>query len=222
MRISLLLFLLLAAAGALPAQLTFTPDTIRVDDVHPGDFEQVGYATVYNAGADTVTIRWIREIVQLTEGWQTAVCDRNFCHDPVVESEEVVVPAGDSTNMDVHVYPQGVKGTAAVRVSVVDLENPEDTLRAVYLFSGALVDVNEVPSIIVGLFPNPATEWFTVEAHPAAARIEVLTLEGKQVAAWPYAVGEAYPLVGLPAATYLVQVRDREGRPVGRQLLQKR
>lgn len=218
----LLLCFLLFTAGTLAAQLTADRQVIIVENVLPTDFEKVGKANVVNTGPDTVTIRWVREVVFLTPEWATAICDRNFCWDPLVDSMEVVLGPGDTTNMDVHAYPMNAEGEGEVIVTVTDLSDPANRLELEYYF-------NRPPSGLTGLvlapvrvFPNPASGYFLFEAPEGYrnGRLLLFTADGRLLRYWQQQErSHRYDLSGLQGGSCLLIFENTDRQIVGRQWL---
>jgi len=69
---------------------------------------------VRNTSTEEITLTWIRSVDHITDSWQTAVCDRNQCYLPWVSTQTVDIPASDSSNMDVHLYPDRIAGDSAI------------------------------------------------------------------------------------------------------------
>lgn len=216
------LYLLLGMLLFLPAaraQLVYTPKTIVVEEVKPTDFEGIGKAKIYNNGNDTVTVRWTRDIVFLTPGWNAAGCDRNFCYEPTINSATVLIPSRDSTILNVYVYPNGRPGEAEIRMKVVPINRngaaQGDTLRATYYFNRS-VSATPAPALApLHIAPNPVLEQLRISPVEGAQSLLIFGSGGQLIRRLPFTDAPIY--VGdLPPATYYIELRGREQQPLAR------
>lgn len=213
------LLFLLCVLPAARGQLVYTPQTIVVDNVKPGDFEGIGRAMLYNTGNDTVTVRWTREIVFLSPGWNTAGCDRNFCYEPTISSATVLLPRRDSTILNVYVYPNGRAGEAEIRMKVVPINRSGtaigDTLRATYYFNRSVSGTRELALPALPIAPNPVGEEVQINPPADAQTLLIYGANGQLLRQLPLTSAPIY--VGdLPPAIYYLEVRDRQRQPLAR------
>lgn len=116
------------------AQLLLTgPDTLRASGA-VSQFEIVGYGGITNRGSAPVTVRWKRIGSQLPSNWTSAVCDFNGCYLPTTDSAELVLPANDTSNLDVHFYINNQNGLGYQTIRLTLLGNGQ-TLTVTYIAS---------------------------------------------------------------------------------------
>jgi hypothetical protein len=184
--------------------------------------EIIGYAHLKNEGTESVTIKWVREEVSLPQEWESLVCDLNSCYEPPVYSniaanlglnEPVTLAPGESTNLDVHVVPKGIAGTAEVRLDVSLVNDPDNVvISGTYTFEASLVssskDINRVK---LNVFPNPATDYVEVQGAQNISRLVIYNVLGRQMRAFNVAPGSRYYVGDLPSGLYLASLVNRKG-----------
>jgi hypothetical protein len=80
---------------------------------------------------------------------------------------------------------------------------------------------NSKPDLSV--FPNPATEYISVQdKNDAVGFVSVFNLVGKKVKEFEFVKGEQYPVGDLPKGMYLVQILGRSKNTLTTQKLEKR
>ena len=77
-----------------------------------------------NNSKDTLIVKWSRKIENITQGWSSAVCDKNFCYIPTIDTMKLVLAPGEISNMDIHVYPMGISGSAKVTLRFSSTQIP--------------------------------------------------------------------------------------------------
>lgn len=223
MKKAILFLLSLALTAGLPAQdLVIEPNPTVVMGVTADQFEGVGYATITNQTEDTLTLVWERNVLDITDGWASAICDRNLCHFPSVGSEVFEAPPNEALRLDVHVYPQGVAGSAVVEVKVYDQNDESTATTGLYYFNTEPSSTTtEVARDRFRVYPNPTPGLFSVSGGQLAERIEVYSLTGKRVASFASVLDNQYDIRRLPRGSYLVQLVGENGRIVATKLIQK-
>lgn len=82
----------------------------------------------YNLENKTISIRWQRYDVMLPTDWQVATCDNSQCWVPQVTEQTMSIPANDSFDMKLVVYPNGAVGVGTAKIRFYD---PTDSTRTV-------------------------------------------------------------------------------------------
>jgi hypothetical protein len=172
-----------------------------------------------------VTVRWKRKVEDITVGWQSAICDINACYSVETDSTPseflLTLAAGDSSMLDVHIRPGGLEGTAKIKVTVVDVSNPQNTVTGEYLFNqvSAAVDV-KVEGIRI--FPNPAIDYFELSNYDRVDQVVVYNLVGQEIRRFNAFPGAKFDLSSLQRDIYLVRVMDRRQKVIKTFRLTKR
>jgi hypothetical protein len=163
-------------------QTSIEPTQVQVDDFDPNNFEAVAYSFVNNNGNVAVDYTWTRNTIDITSGWTSAVCDINQCYLDFVSSQDFTLESGSTGNLDVHLYPGGIEGSALIEVVIEDNDNEENVVTGVYLFSTSLLSTtSEKITNALKIYPNPVISEFFIEGSEDVQRIEIYNIAGKLV-----------------------------------------
>ena len=220
-KIILTTFFSFLVAILLIAQTTIEPNPSSAM-VDPADLDAVAHSTIKNTGDKEETYVWTRTIIEITEGWETAVCDKNLCYIPTVETEMFTLGAGEEDILDVHVYPYGTAGQAQVELVLTKAGTTEELAKGIYLFNmDSTTGTLETQRTDLLLYPNPATESFQIRSTINVARLEVYNAIGKRVDSFTYQDGRSYGISNYPRGFYFVKVLNRQQETVSVKRLQK-
>ncbi len=226
---ALLIITLLFPALLVKAQqpvVTISPSTVTVDDVidlNDAFFEIVGYSTITNVSNAPVTLRWQRVTPSnMPLGWESLVCDNTSCYPPFVSSNimtefdlnaPVVLAPGATSNLDVHLRPNQLPGSATFRVQVTAVGDTTVLATGTYNFTAMLTSNSHYASRAqdVKVFPNPVTDYFQVSGGAKITKVVVQNALGRQVRTFDAFDGRRYSLSGLPDGMYLVSMYDGRG-----------
>ena len=180
-----------------------------------GGFEAPAEALIYNLTDSTLHLRWHRVAVGVPPGMETAVADCNLSYPPFVSTRPFDLLPGDTCPLNVYFLGEDLLDQSAeVRLQVVDLAHPADTVTGIYRLNPTSA-ADEAPGATRAvLFPNPAGDYFYIAHAEAAATIRVLTPEGREAARFQAAPGRRYPLSRQPAGIYVVALEDETGRVI--------
>lgn len=167
------------------AQTTIEPPTVYLNDIAATDGDVAAYSFVLNQTGDSTGYIWERNIIEITEGWLTAVCDVVTCHFPTVESSTFGLKADSLGTLDVHVYtnfvdPNGVDGAAIVEVTVTNLSDEDDVAVGTYYFNQALSTPERITNALK-IYPNPVVSEFFIEGADDVQRVEIYDISGRLV-----------------------------------------
>jgi hypothetical protein len=207
---TLLLLVSIASFGAAQSvfQLNPTPasntGTIDQPDV-PVD------AHITNMTANTIHMKWERNVINLTPGCETAVCDPNICWARHVNTKNFDMDPNEVGQMLVHFYNNGAACEGIVHLRISNLDNPADTVIGIYLFNQAS-STKDLPAANVKLFPNPVVDFFTLENAADVATVRVFALNGAEVATFNTNEHQVFSLIGQPAGNYVLALQDKNGQ----------
>jgi len=195
-------------------------------DVHPNPSDTIGAADVYdtpahgeikNVSNSTITVRWNRTEVYLTSNITTAVCDPVACWFPGISSKTFQLMPDSFGQLTVHFYnsqfdpPPGQAGSGIVHLKLTNINNPSDTMTAIYTFS-TLTGTNDLPASNVKLFPNPTTDFFTLEKAEEVSSMRIFALDGRIMARFEASADNTYSIGHLPAGNYVLSFEDKNGQ----------
>ena len=110
--------------GSSQVTISITPQVLS-SSVNPDSFEIRAKATIKNLSNVTKKFSWRRNIMSLTNGWLSLVCDKNQCwaaatNDP---TDQIELTAGATSNLDVYIRPDRKMGSATIEIKVFEVGN---------------------------------------------------------------------------------------------------
>lgn len=218
----LTLFTFLLFDQALFAQeIYISPNPVYKNGVFPGDFEGVGYSDFFNDTDSDLNFTWEITIVEMTEGWSVAVCDVVQCYIPSVTTQPFDLPAGESGSMDVHVYPNGVDGTAIIQVEVYQTNDTTNTTTGTYYFN-QVVGLTEKFSEAIKVYPNPTQDYISIDnSENLVSAIELYNVSGKMVLRSNLNGNDRISLQELSAGNYILKLVDANSKIVSTNMVVK-
>jgi hypothetical protein len=132
--------------------------------VSKDSFEVVLKSTLKNTSTKPKTIVWTRVYQTISPTWTAAVCDKNACWATRVNTETFTLAAGEESNIDVHLYPNGVTGSAIVNVVIADKDSANVSIVGRYGFNLAVATQdlkNAFPEIQI--YPNLTPQYFSIK-----------------------------------------------------------
>jgi len=178
-----------------------------------GDFEIVGKIVVTNNSSNEVDFTWVRDQSGFVDGWTSGVCDKNLCYLPQVSTQKFNLTAGETGNMDLHLYPNDISGDGFADITVTDDNDPTNFIVLRYNFSvGGTSSVVDFELGNVKAFPNPADDYFTLSDVPTGLEtISMYNILGKEVKNFNAVSGANYNVSDLAAGLYLVNLTNAKG-----------
>jgi len=222
MKQNLLLILSILFFGQLGAQnIEISPSPIIISDVDISAINVKAHCRITNTADTTRSFRWNRVIVEMTEGWNVAVCDTNQCYVPTVETEMFSLAGGQEGPLIVYAYPNGIEGGAIVEVIVTDKGNESLSVSNLYYFNALPSSTIDLSKNSIKVYPNPSNGLFTIKGDKQIGRLDVYSLTGRKVAAFTYGHEQWYNISNLPKGIYLVRLIDRDGQQMITKLINK-
>jgi hypothetical protein len=199
-------------------QTTVDPTEVSVFGIESSDLEGVGYSTLYNNSENEKTYTWQRNVLQITEGWTSAICDLNQCYLAFTNSAELILPGNGQSNLDVHAYPNGNPGFAVIEVLVTNNEDATDFASGIFYFNTTL-SISERISDALKIYPNPAVSDFFIEGGEAVERIEIYSLEGKLVKQENIQGRGSVNVSDLQSGNYILRMWDQSNTQISSNVL---
>jgi hypothetical protein len=188
-------------------------DTITTSDT----YDSPAHGHVHNTSTSPVTIKWERNEVYLSgEHITTAVCDPVQCWFPGVGSKSFGLAPNTGGELTVHFYnalfdpAPGMAGSGIVHLKMTNLGNPADTMTAVFTYS-TLTGTKDLPAANVKLFPNPTTDYFTLENGEEVASMRLYALDGREMARFVNTSDNTYSIANIPVGNYVLSFEDKNG-----------
>ncbi len=207
---------------SLNAQLTLTPNPIVVGEVDITKSEVIAAGTIKNGFDIAKDFVWTRKVTMLSEGWTTAVCDKNACYLTTTETAEFNLAAGEENTMNVYIYPENNEGMAIVEVMVQDKSDENIYVKGTYYFNAQPSSTTSFNTASVKVFPNPSDGLFQVANASGLDRIEVFSTLGQRLHQFKAQEGDSYDLSHLTSGTYLLRLVNANRQTIATQLIQKK
>jgi Secretion system C-terminal sorting domain len=207
---TLLLFVAFTAFVNAQSVVSISPlPAVRYAPVENTDVEVDAHIT--NLTNNTIHMKWERQVISLSDSCETAVCDPNTCWFRTVSTKNFDMDANEVGDLLVHFYNNDLPCAGLIHLKVTNLDNPSDTIIGAYFFNMA-VNTKDLPAANVKLYPNPATEFFSLENAENVAAVAVFALDGRKVARYEASGNNVYSLQNLPTGTYVIALEDKNGQ----------
>lgn len=216
-----LLLLFLFFSFSLSAQVTLTltePDGSTTALSTDEDITAKGF--LKNESDDTLTIMWKRNIIKLTDGWETAVCDKNLCYLPFygetseADGTHLILAPGEESNFDIHVYPNGNEGEAIVELTATDISNAENTVTGTFNFNQMSTSTFSIQQPEIKIFPNPTTNYISLTDNHSVERLVIYNIVGRPVKLFDANRSNYYNVADLPTGMYLVRLMGEKDKTI--------
>ncbi len=199
-----------------------TVDTLYTG-VADGAVDVVGHGTVDNTFNQVKNYEWTRNEIAITDGWQSAVCDKNLCYIPTVSTQDFMMgPLETGATLDVHVYPNGTsEGSALIEIIITDMANANNTTVGYYAFDSSITGTQNPIQSLFKVYPNPSSGLFTVEGSNDIEFIYIYNAAGQLLQGFRYGnlSAEWYDIAELPQGTYTLQLIGADNRILGAKLI---
>lgn len=186
--------------------------------------------SIYDIFQDNITsspidLAWTLVSNNLVAGWDYSLCDLGHCYTGLPSSGQMdPVPVSGQGFLGLNVDPGSISGTGFVRIYVYDLTAPGDGDTLTWIVS-TTVGIDEQNSLLqVNLFPNPATDYITVQSSVSGVEtieITITDVTGRTVGASVSNIGSQYlvNIAELPAGNYILRCSTSEGYQAQRQFI---
>ncbi len=194
-----------------------------------GDADLESHVSVTNNSADTLRLKWLRDVPSdCPDGWTTKVCDNSYCFNADQSSNYVpntavtvpfvLLPGETFSNFILHVLPNTSAGCCEVKLHFSTIEEPDNVFETL-VFDVRVNDVNcalsstKEPSVLESLraFPNPSIGYFSITENPLVKKVVVYNLLGRQVRSFEQMNGRVHNITDVPDGLYLVSMLDANG-----------
>ncbi|MCW5923252.1 MAG: T9SS type A sorting domain-containing protein [Saprospiraceae bacterium] len=209
-----LVFSLFTASLVLAQSFTISPDTVTVFAT-PDIFDVEAHNEMTNMTNNTITIRWERTILVNPGNLDVQVCDPILCYAPFVDTRTFPLVGDTTITMIIHLLnPEELDPyNAVVQMVYTDVDNPSNTKTSIYVFNIETTSTNNPqPLANVKLYPNPVTEYFSLDNAEEVGRVLVFARDGRQVATFNAATNQTYSIATLPTGAYVVALESKKGR----------
>ncbi len=200
------------------AEFEFAPhDSISIELAAPAMLtEAVADLEIHSLQTSDITVKWQRNVLMLTQGCGTKVCDLNACYPESFSTKTFVLGAGVTGPISLHfVNPAGMFCQSVVRLDMWNVDFPDVVVAGwfIYNFGSSSVDGGEViPS--AKIFPNPTADYFSIEHVEGMKMVRLFDLTGREVASYNGESTQTFRLDNQTAGQYVVMVQNEAGNTI--------
>jgi len=144
------------------------------------DDDFTAHSMIKNLSDQTIVIAWQRITNDIPQDWQSYVCSNVTCAPPDISMGTFSLIANDSTNLDCHFVPNEIAGTGTVEIRFFLIPDTSQVIVATYHGSAEPVSTAQVLRDKVKVFPNPATDYLSVEGE-AFHHLELYSNNGRLI-----------------------------------------
>jgi hypothetical protein len=199
-----LIFVLFFCKAQSQVSLTLEPNPVSIT-VLSTDIDIAAKAIIKNTSEFKKNVQWIRLVDNISQGWESAICDKNACYISTLDTMSLELEGGEESNMDVHIYPNGNNGEAKIKVKVVEIGNDSNSVTGTYLFN-LTSPVRNITLPEIKVFPNPTQDFFRVRSNITIGKIELYNVVGRKIKTYYAYPEKQYSVDGLNAGLYLARL----------------
>jgi Secretion system C-terminal sorting domain len=218
MRYTLLaiLFCFQILRGYAQSTITITPQ-VQTASVISDSFETKAKATIKNTSNLTKKFTWTRNVLNISAGWVTVVCDNKSCWTPAVNTspEQIELAPNGTSNLDVYIRPDKKMGAATIEVKVVEVGNETNTVTGRYLFSTTTkTRETNINSTNIKVYPNPTTDYFQLSDDDLIDKVVIYNIIGRQMRTYKVTENGRYNVNDLPEGLYIIRLLASNGATI--------
>jgi len=216
----LLLFLTLSFFLQISAQVTLVLGAESSTAEGTKDDDQiVAKTTILNNSSEKKTVLWERNVLSLSEGWETSFCDKNVCYNPDIETFEFDLDSMEQAEISVYGYPKGfdraavgIEGATTVEIKLTDASDATNTVSAVFDVKSdgfTTTSTRFVAKPNIKIYPNPTSQYISLTNATDVNRLMVYNIVGRPVKTFWANTNNQYDVANLPIGIYLVRLMDK-------------
>ena len=216
---------LFSLAGIGQVTVTVDPSSFVLTG-NPLDHDIAYHIEVTNTSSSTASIYWSKSMTNHPSTWTSWICDKALCYPPETNanpaSKPNVLAPGESFDLQVHMNPDSIEGTADYVVNIIDnLGNILTSISGEFIINTTTgIKENSLSKLTV--YPNPATEYFKVSEIPNLKNIELFNIIGNKVRSFDAIPQKQYYVGDLTDGIYLVRLLSTSGKIIKTIRLSKR
>ena len=130
--------------------------------------------------------------------------------------EQITVAANSTSNIDAYIRPNRIAGSATIEIKVYEFGNEANAITGRYLFSTATSTKDGKNSTGVKVYPNPATDYFSIQDdYDIVDRVVVYNMIGRAVKNYTTSnSNNKFTLNDLPEGLYIIRLLNARGATV--------
>jgi hypothetical protein len=178
------------------------------------DLVNHGFAT--NLNPFTNNLYWVRTEISMPDGWESAICDKTACYTPVVGERALNLSATEQSIFDLHLYTEGFPGDMAIiKLCIFEVADTSTSQCHTYTFSALSSAEDQLDQeVSLMLYPNPATNYFTVVSEQPTGKVELYNIIGAKLRTFDSRNQSEFEVSDLSPGIYLARIYDAENTRV--------
>lgn len=194
----------------------------------PSESDVHVYINVTNTSANDIGVHWARTVSGAPANWLTWICDKNLCYIPQANQSSPTKPnmlaPGETMQLQVHVNPGNVIGSADYQIVLTDMEDANLVLATIHgdVLIGSTSTNQPVSGSGLTVFPNPTTDYFQVSETPGLRYVEVFNIVGSRMRSFDALPLKQYFIGDFNDGVYLVRLVASSGKVIKTIRLSKR
>lgn len=187
------------------------------------------YGDIINLTDGDLNLSCAKSTNQVPDAWTASMCVLDICYPPFLEQVTFTLPAGDTTEFSLDVFPNGEQGTGDWTIYVSDTNSGQlDSTRIIVESVAVSIDADQLTPTQFSLseaYPNPTNASVNFQLNSVEQGQYILTLfslDGRQVAQRSYHLSQGtnhiqWHLGDTNSGQYLLEVQglgQREMRKV--------
>jgi Secretion system C-terminal sorting domain len=196
--------------------ITITPQ-VQTVGVNPDSMEIRAKATFKNTSTVTKKFTWTRNVMNISTGWTTQVCDSKGCWIPSVGTapEQIELAPNATSNLDVYIRPEKKQGAATIEVKVFEVGNETNTVTGRYLFSTTTrAKETNINNANIRIYPNPTIDYFQLTEDDGIDKVVIYNIIGRQMRTYKVTDNGKYNVNDLPEGLYIIRLLAANGATV--------
>lgn len=132
------------------------------------DFEIILESKIKNLTSNPLEIKWVRTQKNITTGWESSMCDKEFCYFPQINEGTFMMEGGELAKMDAYFYPESIAGAGNITTEIfVKIGTLFEKVGSI-TYSVTTDDLVSFKDVLIAktklnVFPNPAKSVINIQ-----------------------------------------------------------
>lgn len=212
-------FLLSILFFSMDAQFAVNPDIINFSTTSRDSLYEYKMK-IKNDGSELDTFYWMVELgPDWLPEWDIFVCDYNLCYSAGLykcpNSKINKIPAGFELEFKITLLTGFKAGTSSMKLHLFSDKDCQGQFYESTEFG--LVEVVGTSSTNddellkdVNIYPNPTSNYFSLDNDIHVSTINVLNINGAVVKSFTHSLNNRYNITDLPSEIYIIELKDKD------------
>lgn len=196
------------------SSFSITPNPVY-SEYEDDEYVDEAKAVIQNLTGAIQHFKWKRTIIRLEHDSLCAIAvgDPFTHHFPAVSEKTFWLEPNADGLLDVSLFDFEQTGCCAiVQLKVKNLDVPSDSIEVYYYMRECQpLSVSAIQKSVVGIFPNPAVHYFSLQNAASVSSITLCDATGKLVKRMGQSPSNHYGIADLPLGTYYLVLENKDG-----------